>query len=241
VGMEETPALLAEGVLDGPCQYPRTQATQASTAKTLTGTLTSASTSTITDSNADWDFSQWHGDPAALGTPVEVVASNGTRQRRRIKSITATTKTITVQSAFTNTPSAGDKYVIGGVDWQIKLGTFDYPEREEQQTRRVLVDHKPLTYHGAASLRRYHNHSTSPETAAWADNNNAGVSVAAGASDWQLDLTKPEGKLLYRFDDRYEGEAAAKRCVDVELRGVAAQESVEIYGLDLEGVEAGGQ
>lgn len=93
------------------------------TDSTLTGTVTAATASTLTDSTAAF----YTTGSGLAGLPVAVRSSSGAWQWRRILSNTATALTLdtTNDAPWTTTPSAGWEYVIGGLEWYHWTPWFD--------------------------------------------------------------------------------------------------------------------
>lgn len=237
VGVEETVQLLSEGVLDGCAPYPSSRETSlSSVSQTTRGTVTGATSLTITDSAADFDFSSWHAPPETYGAPIAVIDSNGDYQYRRIASISSSMTTITVQEAWTTVPSVGDTYQIGAIELDAKFGTFEYIEEEQQNARQVALRFEPQTYASTLNVKRFHNHSTTAQTAGMDHDNADGVVVKQDSPNIQLDLTRTTGYLRYNTNDGFENHGPADRMLEVELKGVSGNEKTQIYALDIEGV-----
>lgn len=88
---------------------------ETTTPTTLTGTVTAATPSTLTDDSASF---YTDGDGLA-GLPVAVRSQAGVWQWRRIESNTATQLTLdtTHDNPWTNDPVAGNLYIVGGIQW----------------------------------------------------------------------------------------------------------------------------
>jgi hypothetical protein len=238
VAMENSVAVISEGVLDGPSPgLGAHDKTLLSVSQTTRGTVTAADTTTITASAADLDFSKWHASPQSVGAPLYVLDADGDYQARRIASINATSTTITVQNAFGTTPAVGNRFQIGGIQYEAKWGAFSLPEEEVQQTRRILLRFKPLSRTGKVNVRKYFNHSTVVETAHIAYSDNVGMEVKAGSGNMQFNLERDEGVLQTRFDDGFDPSGPAQRSIEVELKGVSGEQRAEFYELRIDGVE----
>jgi hypothetical protein len=95
-------------------------------ASTVTGTVTSATSSTLVDTAATFYTT---GDGLA-GLPVAVRSPAGGWQWRRIASNTADTLTLetTTDNPWTTTPAAGWTYIIGGIEWYWTTPWLDFGE-----------------------------------------------------------------------------------------------------------------
>jgi len=238
VGMEDSVAVLSEGVLDGPSPgLGAHDDTLPSVAQTTRGTVTAASTTTITDSAANLDFSSWHASPQSVGAPLYVIDGNGDYQARRIASINGTSKVITVQHAFATTPGAGNTYQIGAIQYQGKWGAFDLPETKQSQVRRILLKFKPQSRVSKVNVRRFFNHTSAVEVSHVAYDDNIGAEVKAGSGNVQMDLTRAEGVLFTRFDDGFDPSGPAQRSIEIELKGVSGEQRTKIYEMVVNGAE----
>lgn len=241
VGAEASVSVLDEGVLDG-CAYDATayeDELNSAATQTLRGQVDSATTTTIHDSDADWDFSGWHVSPFTTGAPIYIIAADGTFQSNRVASLSTTqTTTIIVQNSFDPVPTAGDTYMIGGIDWQAKFGAFSYLDQEYSNVRRATVLFQPQTDAANLNLRFYHNHASTPDTiGAVPYDGNVGAHVDRDSANVEIDLTKATGRLTWNIDRGLEGGTPADRFVEVELQGVSGTERTKIYGVDVDGVQ----
>jgi hypothetical protein len=85
---------------------------------------------------------------ALRGLPVLHIASNGTRQWRRIQSNIGATITLdtTNDSAWASNPVAGDTIVVGGIDWYWRAPLITFGDRRRKKTGRYLtVGAKPAS------------------------------------------------------------------------------------------------
>lgn len=237
VGADHTMTLLGEGVLDGCAESATSRQDSLGDLSSgqVRGTVDSATSTTITDDDADLDFSAWHVEPTDVGAPLYIIDTNGDWQMRRISGISG--QVITVQSAFSTTPSAGDTWAIGAIEFEAKFGTFSYLPLEQENVRQLQLRYEQQDNGSTLNLRRYVNHSESPETAEVDLNREDGVQVNAGSANLQCDLTDDTGHLQWRFDDGFEGRGPSERMLEVELKGVSGADKTKIYSLDIDGVE----
>jgi len=237
VGSDESVSLLGEGVLDGCALEAAAREDSITCSQTLRGTVTAASSDTITDSAASWNFSDWHVHPVTIGAPVYIIASDGSVQWRRISAINYSTKILTVVRDWDTTPSVGDTYMIGGINWQAKFGAFAFLEEESQNVRQIKLRYQPQADAATLEMRTYLNHSATEQSAHVAWNNGAGVSVAAGSGNLMVDLTGDTGYARWNLNDGFENHGPADRTLEVELEGVSGKQKTQIYALDIDGVD----
>jgi hypothetical protein len=234
-GSENTVVLMNQGILDGLAPYADNREDSVpEVTETVRGTVTWADSNTISDNAADFSFSNWHADPTDVGAPVTVIDSNGDYQTRRIASITGSA--ITVQDAWASTPSVGDTYQIGAIEYQAKFGSFRFLEREQENRRGVRLIFEPQTEDGKVNIRRYLNHSSTPYSDNYPHDDEIGGEVTRDSANFQVDLTQAEGMAFQRFDGHIEDGTPSARVVEIELKGVSGKERAKFYQLDVEGV-----
>lgn len=237
VGADNTMTLLGEGVLDG-CAESATQRQDSLGdlgSGQVRGTVDEATSTTITDDDADLDFSAWHVAPTEVGAPLYVIDTNGDWQMRRIAGISG--QVITVQSAFSTTPSAGDTWAIGAIEFEAKFGTFSFLPLEHDNVRQIQLRYDRQDNGSTLNLRTYINHSTSPETAHSDLDTEDGVHVKAGSANRQCDLTVDTGHLQWRFDGGAEQRGPTERMLEVEIKGVSGADKTKLFAIDIDGVE----
>lgn len=109
---------------------------------TVRGTLTSATTSSLTDTAATFPTA----GGGLAGLPVAVRAASGAWAWRRIASNTATQLNLDIvtDSGFTSAPSAGSLYLVGGIEWYWTTPFLNFKEPFRQKRLHWLfVDFKP--------------------------------------------------------------------------------------------------
>lgn len=143
-------------------------------AGTLTGTITNATTSSLTDSTAAF----YTTSDGLVGMPVMVQGPDGSRQWRRILSNTGTAITIdtTAGTPWSVTPAAGWRYAVGGIDWFWRTPWLDFGQpgmakrlgwlslqmkplggdstveiRARFNERDASVDDRPVSFHAGAA------------------------------------------------------------------------------------------
>jgi len=239
-GADDSVMLMNEGVLDGPAPRAshRRNALGGWEDGTVHGTVTDSSFATLSDSSASYDFTSYLSNAGVEGAPITVIsATDGSTQTRRIASVDSTNLKIEVDRPWGSLPKSGDTYRIGGIPWQIKLGGFRYLDEEREQSRSIRVMFKPITDSATVSVRKYHDHSSTASTSHETWTNDDNVSFAKGSANANVDLTWARGSAVIGDSGRIMGDIDTYRVVDVELTGVSATEQIEIYGLELDGVE----
>lgn len=237
VGADEEMTLFGEGVLDGCAESATSRQDSLGdlSAGQVRGTVDSATSTSITDDDADFDFSGWHVAPTDVGAPLYVIDTNGDWEMRRIAGISG--QVITVQSAFDTVPSAGDTWAIGAIDFSAKFGTFSYLDQERSNVRQLKLRYDAQSDASTLNMRKYTDHSSTPDTAEIDYDNEDGVNVVNGSANLQCDLTQANGYLRWNFDDGFEQRGPAARMIEVELKGVSGADKTKIYSLDIDGVE----
>lgn len=246
-GAEDRVMLMDEGVLDGVAARPTFRSDRLTDwpDDTIRGTVTAATAMSITDSNASYDFDSWFADPGIEGAPLTVIDSNGNWQTKRIASIDATNKKITVMFPFTVAPSAGDVYIIGGIPWWIKLGTWKFFQEgtnyEQEALRRYQLQYKALNEPTTLNLRTYLNMAETPLNIEIDHDTEDGVTTISGSPNVQVDLTRATGSVQYGLPGgAYENRGPAERFLDVKLEGVSGRQKVKLYSLAIDGVHKRG-
>lgn len=249
VGADDRPMLLDEGVLDGPAPYAHRRLEKLADWPdgTITGTVDSASLFTLTDADASFTYTSWFSNPGVVGAPITVIDSDGNRQTNRIVSVNNSTKVISVLRPWDKLPQAGDSYVVGGIHWQVKLGSYRFLEAEESNVRAWRLFYKTLAEPTTANVRLYLNGSETPLVVNVGNSQydqDQGVTMTRDSANAQVDLThetlegNPLGYAQARLDDGFEMGSPAHRWVDIELEGTQGRERVKLYALALDGVYA---
>ncbi len=194
---------------------------------TLRGTVTSATSVSITDSNANFTDDMEN-------CAVFFVAGRGKGQWRRIVEVESPTR-LNVIYPWLVTPDASTGYVVGGIDWRWRGGWFRYTDETEQaNTRDIEMVYAPQAA-GTMDLQLFYNHDVSPRP--WSASRDGTATVTAGDPLVSVDLTSQEGLALLRLDGHREGAATGDRYVSPELMGVQVEEPVRIYRLTVNGAE----
>lgn len=128
-----------------------TDGAPASSSGTLRGTVTSASSTTLVDSTASFYST---GDKL-IGVPVYNVT---TGEWRTISSNTGTV--LTVSSAWSATPTAGDIYRIGAIELQLRTKWFDLGAGDSKSFKKIRVYFQPTSTDYTVGLKVYYDFST---------------------------------------------------------------------------------
>ena len=150
----------------------------------LTGTATAGTTTTLTNSGANWTAN------AFIGCPI-TVNIDGTEETRVVRSNTATE--ITVDSNFTGTPDAGDTYKIGPIPAQVRTARMDagMPQRK----KKWIMAYIPFKYKSSSvnvSVRAYHDQSATSDSDQVFTSANDGVTLTTSDADRIIDPTVNE-------------------------------------------------
>jgi len=207
-------------------------------ATAVTGTVTSSADGTVTDSTASFATTAIHAS-------VAIISGTGKRQIRRITARTGTQ--LTIDSNWTTNPVAGDKYIVGGIEWLMKSSRFDLLKISEPNRRYVRIGYSPTTNAADLDMRFFRNHSTSAETFTneW-KNIVDGVTIDAGDDDVVCDLKLTQnteqndiGSKEFPLEIGHMNYSTNQgdRYLQVELRGYQSKDSIRLSQLEFGGIE----
>ena len=207
----------------------------------IKGTVTSASSSGITDSTANFTV----GGRTNIGTSLYIYEGTGKGQRRTISAESATV--LTVNSNWTTIPDTTSKYVVGAIEWNWRTNSFRFPEEDARYKREIAIEFKPTTNDQSVDVRMYYNNSTSPlanersmdigDAVEVREVNKEDIVVHMKTTESHLENST--GRERFRFDGAYSDSSHGDHKVSFEIRGYAADDVQEIQGIDIEGVEGG--
>ena len=205
----------------------------------MTGTVTSASSSGITDSTANFTAS----GRTNIGASLYIYAGKGKGQRGTISAESATV--LTINSSWTTTPDTTSKYVVGAIEWNWKSNSFAFPEEDGRFKREIALEFKPTTNDQSIDVRMYYNNSTTPLVHERSMDIGDAVEirevnkedVVVNTKNTFSDLEDSSGRERFRFDGAYTNKSHGDHKISFEVRGYSAAESQEIQGIDIEGVE----
>lgn len=205
----------------------------------VTGTATSATSTTLTDSTAAFATS-------IVGASVYIYAGTGKGQPIRYITIRNSGTQFTVNQAWATTPDSTSKYMVGGIPWIGKTGTYKFSEADVRNSNSVGVTFQPVTTEAAGTLdiRQYIDHRTSPENfQGTLPDTGQGVSTEDGKPDAvvnmyrdisTLDQASGHGRLTMA---QHGNSPHFERYEAIELRGVQGTDAIQLYGLTIEGVQ----
>lgn len=224
-------ALAPSGSLDG----------VVSDGSTLRGTVTAATTISLTDSaalfptsSADW-----------TGAVVRIVSGRGAGQWRLIAEVTSATR-LTVDRPWQVTPDTTSVYQVGGVSWEVRTGWFRWGQTHQNEKREVR-----LVFHPTVSAQRLEAHvykggygAGRDDPVAWKlTHDEDGVSTVIGESAIAFDTRatlgdgKASGGVLKAVIDGHRAmRSDANRFVRVRLAGVTNAERLVLREIVLGGV-----
>ena len=207
-------------------------------ATAVTGTVTSSADGTVTDSAASFAAS-------AINASVAIISGTGKRQIRRITARTSTQ--LTIDSNWTTNPVAGDKYIVGGIEWLMKSSRLDLLRIAESNRIYVRVGYSPTTNDADLDMRFFRNHSASAETFTneW-KNIVDGVTIDAGDDDIVCDLKLTQnteqndiGSKEFPLEIGHMNYSTNQgdRYIQVELRGYQSKDRIRLGQLEFGGIE----
>lgn len=231
--------LLNEGVLDGPSPTASYRADSLGDWPdgTVAGTVTQSGDNWVEDSTGTFTFSSYLSDPGVVGAEITIVSGTGMGQRRRITTTDGTR--IIVTDPWIVRPDATSRYQIGGIPYEIKLGSWRFLEVENQNVRQVAIHFEPVQT-GTLNLNYYLDHSATPEAAAIDYDGQDGVVATAGSPDIAIDLSNVTGYARFSIDDGFENRGPAHRVIELRLHGVGGKEKIRIYSVTIDGVQPNG-
>jgi hypothetical protein len=205
----------------------------------ITGTLTAATSTVLTDSTAAFT-------DAVLDCPVAIIDGTGKHQVRLITGRTGTE--LTVDSSFPTVPASGSTYLIGGIELRAKTGLLAFatrgPRGEQYNIRAVRLVFKPTSSAVTCDIRRYIDHDTTPVTHKLAQNLGSNVTCAKNSADAVVDmrlarsgLANQAGLAIWKFGGHNDDRSMADRWIAAEVRSFQGNERQVFYELALTTVE----
>jgi hypothetical protein len=200
---------------------------------TVNGTVTSATSISITDSTATFS-SQF------LRLPVYIVEGTGRGQRRMISAVT-TTKLEVVQP-WVIQPDSTSVYQIGGFQASYKTGRYRYVQTGKEEKRGVEIALQPID-DGYLCFRKYEDRSTTPIDSArtLSSDDGDGVATVDGEPEYVVDLTRERG-FIAKYDDAFlEYRVDGPRYAQLGLEACPNSDQIRLSELNLLGLRAKGQ
>jgi hypothetical protein len=203
---------------------------------TVRGKVTSATSNTLTDSSA-------YFAPDVINVPITIVSGTGSGQTRLVSARISNTS-LQISGTWSPIPDTTSTYQLGAIACKYKSPIFAWLPIEVHQDRQFRLIYVPVSQDVILELRKYANHSVTPETfnVQFIDEG-SGISVAAGSQAIALNLHRNRNVLgqasgILRVslpglsEDRTEGE----RWVQFELSGYSSADGIRIRGIELLGV-----
>lgn len=212
-----------KGTLDGP--DPGTGRVQ--------GTMTAATLDSFTDSQATFPGA------GVVGNPVMIVDGLGKGQTRIVRTVSGTK--VTVTQPWLVLPDTTSVYQLGGIKWSFKTGWFrwaGWAAREELTERRLEVQFQPLRQAALMNVKVFQD--TSEDAVAWEGaftTEGDGVRIEDGKDEMVVDLTRTSGFAQRQIPGSKDNYLDGPRYVQVELGGVANQEAVKVFSLQIDGAK----
>ena len=206
---------------------------------TMRGTVTSATSTTLTDSTATFTSTM-------VGAPVAIVSGTGKGQYRIISSRTSTQ--LTVSAAWATNPDATSVYLVGAISWSFKTKLLAYFVADLEKNRSLRLTYQPTTYDASLDIRRILNHNSTAENNAIDFDQGDGLTMTNSDPDAVLNLKSSESTLAgtslvapgfcrMEFDSNADDQAVIDRWVQFHLRGYGYREAIKLFALDVEGVK----
>ncbi len=214
----------------------------------IRGTCASSTPELIADLTANFDQS-------VVGAPIAFLDGNCRGQVRtilsvvtpQVVSVSATTSPLFnyAQNPFTEPPADGSRYIIGGIYYAYRIGTYDLVVDDDHNRRAAVVDYRPTEKEYHIWSRRYLDQKTTPENN-WDTQSLGGSSVQTiqGTPETWIN-TKRElypaseqpGVARLNFSGKKEDLSSRGYSVSIDLDGIKGDEAIEIYEITLEGID----
>ena len=192
----------------------------------LTGICTSATSTTLTDSNASFEDIE--------GVSLTITAGTGVGQTVMIASNSI--HTLTIVGEWETVPDLTSVYQVAGIPWEWRTGWFRYLDEEQSNNRDVDVTFAPTSTPGSIQIQLYYDNSPVPRV--WNRTiTQDGVSTVDGSPLITVDLNGAIGWARQRLTGHGDAYAFNDRFISVHLSGVQAGEAVRVSQLVIDGVE----
>lgn len=200
----------------------------------IRGRVVSADLVSLTDPAASFP-------PTLVGAPVSIVGGTGAGQQRVIAATSATE--LAIVQPWDVAPDATSVYQVGGVDWALRTGWFEYAHEQEQGNNRdIAIVYKPTDSEAEVVLRVYHDHG---DAEAWSlPLEQDGVYVEAGSDRVVFDLRRRasrSGWSQFRNESHSESFAFGPLWVSIGLSGTQGPEPIRVHHVQINGARGGDQ
>jgi hypothetical protein len=184
-------------------------------------------------------------DPAAKFTPevvnmnVSLTMGRGKGQQRRIVAVTDNGTRLALETPWGVYPDPGDRYRIGPIKWQWKIGWFRLlDDAASQNARDIEVLYQPLD-HGTCDVQLYYNRAGDAKV--WSQDRRGTATVQAGDSRVEIDFTNPRARGVVRIEGHRERYLGGDLYVSPEIDGFQHGVPIKIYRITLSGCAAEGE
>jgi len=214
---------------------------------TMAGTVTAATTNTLTDSTATFRDTM-------IGAPVAIISGFAKGQENIVLSHTGT------QFNFVNnwgvTPAVGDSYRVGAIPWTYKTGNLPLvvqpvagdEEQPQELGRGVRIVWGPTNNKAYFDIRHWFDNDQSPAQYYSNIDQGDGLRIAlndvSAVQEMTLDRDTVDqvaqaqiGYTRHQFDSGGSDFSITRRYVTVMLTGFQCQDSIRFFSLDGLGVE----
>jgi hypothetical protein len=200
---------------------------------TLTGHVAAVTPCSLTDDSAKFT-------DEVVNMDVSLTMGRGKGQQRRIVAVTDRGTRLALETPWNISPDVGDRYRIGAVKWQWKIGWFRLlDDATAQNARDIEVLYQPLD-HGTCDVRLYYNRGDDPKT--WSRDRDGLATIKAGDPRAEIDLTNPRARGLVRIEGHLERNLGGELYVSPEIDGFQHGVPIKIYRITLDGcIAEGGQ
>jgi len=224
-GQNEQLYLAAEGTTDG---------VTSAASHTATGGTTTTATGSSLGSSINCSIAFVTG--SNRGLVRRITANNGS--------------TITFTPALSTAVASGDKFIIGGIAWNLKTGLMPFPDSmdvekaEEAITRGLRVTYQPTTNEAYINVRVFRDHATSASSNQIAVAPGTGVETSPSSADHTINIKRsrtalgddPGTKLLRIEEGRLDPYTDHNRWIAWELRGIQGADQIEVLEAEAHGV-----
>jgi hypothetical protein len=214
----------------------------------IRGTVTAATTTSITDSAANFTDNVLGStiaftDGAAVHQVRTILERVGTTQLK-IDPASGTRKVTLAQDPFSVAPTVGSKYIIGGTKFTYRTGQSNLVPLDNFNKRGIEVEYVPTTKEYVIWLRQYNDEDIEAIANVLSYAFGHGVKAAAGDSFAKITTTsqltprhKRSGFNRVVFEGLQDSRAESLRQIAFELEGIKADEEIAIQSLTIIGAE----
>jgi hypothetical protein len=207
---------------------------------TWRGTVTSATLTSLTDSNVTQPS-------AAPGAAVVIVSGRGKGQKRIVSTVSG--GRINVNYPWSIIPDPTSVYQIGGIDWRVRLGKYIWPAVESYTKRAFTFWFQPTQFPASFDVRHYLSHHPLPARMQ-RDGVHGLLTTTVNDPDAVIDMQheRTEGGVpsyspgLERIDlsAAADQQIPTDRAVSIELRGVQGVDPIVLGQISMEGLKRKG-